>query len=162
MYIVNMNSMRRYLYDFSSSIIFILNYWLCNHIICRSCVILFPYGREHKEKGANISWFNLAGAMLFFSITTGTSVGNSQAWWFVTPIFRFPAIHLYIAHNQSHTSFHSSPAGITLYCAQVFYAWCEERARKHWTSYHFGLLVVHLSDSGRLYTLTSPFLFSKI
>lgn len=55
MCIINMDGMRRYLYDFSSSIIFILNYWLCNRIICRSCTILFPYEREHKEKGVNIS-----------------------------------------------------------------------------------------------------------
>lgn len=39
----------------------------------------FLMQRQHKEKGTNISWPNLAGAMLFFSITTATSVENSQA-----------------------------------------------------------------------------------
>jgi len=39
----------------------------------------FLMKREHKEKGANISCPDLPGAMLFFSITTATSVGNSQA-----------------------------------------------------------------------------------
>lgn len=39
----------------------------------------FLMKKEHKEKGANISWPNLAGAMLFFSITMATSVENSQA-----------------------------------------------------------------------------------
>lgn len=43
---IHVGGVRRHLYDFSSSFIRPLNYCLCNLIICRSCVILFPY-----EKG---------------------------------------------------------------------------------------------------------------
>lgn len=43
---IYVDGMRRHLYDFSTSIICLSNYWLCNLIICRSCVTLFPY-----EKG---------------------------------------------------------------------------------------------------------------
>lgn len=43
---IYMNGMRRHLYDFSSCIICLLNYCLCDLNICRTCIILFPY-----EKG---------------------------------------------------------------------------------------------------------------
>lgn len=118
----------------------------------------FLMKREHKEKGASLSWPNLAGAKFFLSISTATSVENSQAWWFVTAVFGFPVIPVYIAHDQSHTSSHSSLGGITLCSAQVVYPWSKGMAR---TSRHFGLLLNFLSDSGRLYTLLSP-LFSKM
>lgn len=36
---------------------------------------------------------------------------------------------MYIAHSQSHTSFHSSLCGITLYSTQVFYP-CKRKAKK--------------------------------